>query len=84
MKGELWIPEKCNLNLKSKYSVIELEDIYGRVSFDLYNDKLFGGIVNENIKITAKYSTMEFKDMKNIEANLYNTDIEAGDNWYEM
>ncbi len=79
MKGELWIPAGCNLNLKSKYSGIEMEDANGRVNLDLYNDKLFGGHVNGNIKIAAKYSTLEFKDLKDIEADLYNTDIEAGD-----
>jgi len=79
MKGELWIPAGSNLNLKSKYSGIEMEDISGRVSLDLYNDKLFGGHVKGNIKIAAKYCTLEFKDMKDIEADLYNTDIEAGD-----
>ena len=79
MEGELWIPVNSNLNLKSKYSGIEIEDTYGRISLDLYNDKLFGGNVNENIRIEAKYSTLEFKEMKDIEANLYNTDIEAGE-----
>ena len=79
MKGELWIPAGSNLNLKSKYSGIEMEDVGGRISLDLYNDKLFGGQVNDNINITAKYCTLEFKDLKDIEADLYNTDIEAGD-----
>ena len=79
MRGELWIPVGCNLNLQSKYSGIEMEDVGGRLSLELYNDKLFGGHVKGNIKIAAKYSTLEFKDMKDIEADLYNTDIETGD-----
>jgi hypothetical protein len=79
MKGEMWIPENSNLNLTSKYSEIEVGDLNGRVSIDLYNDKLYGGLVNSNIKIAAKYSTLEFTDMKDINADIYNTTFEAGD-----
>jgi len=79
MKGEIWIPENCNINLSSKYSEIEVGDLNGRVNLDLYNDKLYGGSVNSNMKIAAKYSTLEFTNMKDIDADLYNTTIEAGD-----
>lgn len=78
MKGELWIPENCNLTLQSKYSEIMADDLNGRVSLDLYNDNLFGGLVNSNMEIRAKYSTLEFQDMKDIKADFYNTNIEAG------
>ena len=30
MKGEMWIPKNSNLNLTSKYSEIEVEDLNGR------------------------------------------------------
>jgi len=79
MKGEMWIPKNCILNLTSKYSEIEMEDLNGRLSLDLYNDKVYGGRVNSNMKIVAKYSTLEFTNMKDIKADLYNTNIEAGD-----
>jgi hypothetical protein len=79
MKGELWIPKNSHLNLESKYSEIKLEDIQGRLSLDLYNDKLFGGIVNSPVNLAAKYSNLEFKDMKDLDADLYSTSIEAGD-----
>jgi len=78
MKGEMWIPKNSNLNLTSKYSEIEVDDLNGRVSLDLYNDKIYGGLVNSNVKIAAKYSTLEFTDMKDIEADLYNTTFESG------
>ena len=78
MKGELWIPESCYLDVSSKYSEIEVGDLNGRINLDLYNDKWFGGAVNDNIQITAKYSTLEFTDMKDIKADLYNTTFEAG------
>jgi len=79
MEGEIWIPEDCHLNLNSRYSEIETEDLNGRLNLDLYNDKLYGGKVNNSLKLTAKYSTLEFEEMKDIEADLYNTTFEAGD-----
>lgn len=79
MKGELWIPESCIFNFRSKYSEIEVGDLNGRVDLDLYNDKFFGANVNSNLTVEAKYSSLEFKQMKDLEANLYNTDVEAGD-----
>jgi len=79
MKGEIWIPENCNFNLQSKYSEINMDDIKGRLSLDLYNDKLYGGTMNSPLKIAAKYSTLEFKNVKDIKAELYNTNMETGD-----
>jgi len=79
MKGEMWIPKNCILKLQSKYSEIKLDDINGRLSLDLYNDKLYGGTVNSPLKIVAKYSTLEFKNVKDINAELYNTNVETGD-----
>jgi len=79
MNGELWIPKSCNLFLESKYSGIDLEDINGRLYLNLYNDKLYGGNVNAHCEIESKYSNLEFKQMKDVDADLYNTDIETGD-----
>jgi hypothetical protein len=78
MRGEMWIPANCNLNLISKYSDITADDLNGQVSLDLYNDKVFGAQVNGNMDIKAKYATLQFKDMKDIKADLYNTDMEVG------
>jgi len=78
MSGELWVPAGCNLVLSSKYSGIDMEDIQGRVSLNLYNDKVFGGNVNNTLKLVAKYSTLELGEVKDIEADFYNTDFEAG------
>ncbi len=78
MKGELWVPENCRLILRSKYSEIQAKNVKGVLSLDLYNDKWYGGDVNTAINIKAKYSTLEFEDMKDIEADLYNCDMEAG------
>lgn len=79
MKGELWIPKSCLLDLVSKYSEISMDDIQGRLTLDLYNDKLYGAAVNGPLTLKAKYSTLEFSHMKDIEADLYNTSMETGD-----
>lgn len=85
--GELTIPKNCNLNLSSKYSGIELADVLGKLTLELYNDKLYGGKVDNKAVISAKYSTIEFSDIKNeTKIVLYSTDFEAnsiGDTKFE-
>jgi len=78
MKGELWVPENCRLVLSSKYSEIQANNVKGVLSLDLYNDKWYGGEVNTAINIKAKYSNLEFEEMKDVDADLYNCDMEAG------
>lgn len=76
--GELTIPKKCNLDLTSKYSDIELADVLGKLTLKLYNDKLYGGKVDNEVVISDKYSTIEFSDIKGeADITLYNTDFEA-------
>ncbi len=79
ISGELKIPAGTNLELISKYSNIELADILGRLDLELYNDKLYGGNVDGNSTIKAKYCSLEFGNVKNVIAELYNTDIEMED-----
>ena len=77
MKGELWIPSGCRFDLNSKYSEINLEDFAGQLFLDLYNDNLYGANVKGRTEITDKYSTIVFKEMKDIKADLYNSKLEA-------
>jgi hypothetical protein len=77
MKGELWIPSGCRFELISKYSVINMEDYSGPLTLDLYNDNLYGGNVGGKTELEDKYSTIEFKDMKDLIADLYNSKLEA-------
>jgi len=77
MKGELWIPSGCRFELISKYSEINMEDFAGHLFLDLYNDNLYGGNVKGKTDIKDKYSTIEFKDMKDLKADLYNSKLEA-------
>ncbi len=85
--GELTIPKKCNLDFTSKYSDIELADVLGKLTLKLYNDKLYGGKVDNEVVISDKYSTIEFSDIKGeADVTLYNTDFEAnsiGDTKFE-
>jgi hypothetical protein len=78
MKGEMWIPRDCRLALQSRYSEIEAGDLDGPLTLDLYNDRFYGGGVNNRLDLKAKYSNLELKDLKDVQADLYNTDLEAG------
>lgn len=77
MKGELWIPATCHLELESKYSEVNMEDFSGTLSLDLYSDTYYGGKLSGKTDIVDKYSTMEFKDMKDMKADLYSSKLEA-------
>jgi hypothetical protein len=78
MKGEIWIPAGNPLYLDSKYSRIDMDAFKGKLSLSLYNDNLYGASVSEGADITAKYANIEFTDMKDIKADLYNCDFNAG------
>lgn len=77
MKGELWIPAGVGLELESKYSRIEMGRITGMLTMDLYNDKIYGNDCG-TIDLTAKYSTIELKNISDIKADIYDTDIYTG------
>ncbi len=78
MNGELWIPAGNPLEMNSKYSRIDLEDFTGKLSLNLYNDNLYAGNMTGYAEIKAKYANFEFKEMKDLKADLYNCDLEAG------
>jgi hypothetical protein len=78
MKGELWIPAVCRFDLGSKYSEINMEDFSGPLTLDLYSDNMYAANVRGKAEITDKYSTIEFKDMKDLKADLYSSKLEAG------
>jgi len=74
-----WIPENASLELETKYSEINMDDIGGELKLDSYDDEISAGSVGGNASITAKYSEMTFTGMKDIDANLYSCDLETGD-----
>ena len=78
MKGELWIPDRCNFTLDSKYSRIDMEDFDGPLTLSLYNNNFYGGKITSSAEIRDKYSTIEFKDTKDLRVSLYNSKINAG------
>lgn len=79
MKGEIWLPAEAYLNLISKYSTINLENVDGKLDLNLYNDKLKGELALNDISIAAKYSTIEFEGFGELEANLYDCNMTLGD-----
>lgn len=79
MECLLWIPADAALELTSRYSEINMEDIGGELILDLYNDDLYAGSVGGNSSIDAKYSKMNFREMKNINAKLYNCELTTAD-----
>lgn len=78
IKAELWIPVGCRFELGSKYSEINLADFSGLLFLNLYNDNFTGANLKGKAEIEDKYSTMEFKEMKDVKADLYNSKLEAG------
>ena len=82
VKAELWVPAGNALVVDSKYSRIDLESFGGKLRLDLYNDKLYGGSLTNTCEISAKYSNFEFKDLKELNADLYNCDFEAANTGY--
>ncbi len=64
--------------MTSKYSVIELEDLQNGADMKLYNDKVYARSMGGPLAVEAKYSTLEFSELKDVAAELYSTDIEAG------
>jgi hypothetical protein len=77
MKGELWIPSGCRFELASKYSEINMEDFSGLLFLDLYTNNFYGGNVEGKAEIKDKYSNIEFKNMKDLKADLYSSKLEA-------
>jgi len=77
MKGELWIPSGCNFVLKSKYSRIDMDDFAGQLTIDLNNGHLYGGNLKCKTRIVDHYSTIRFKDIKDLSADLHKTNLEA-------
>jgi hypothetical protein len=79
IKGEVWIPASCVFRLDSKYSEITMEDFAGQLYLTMYNDKFYGGNVSGRLEIEDKYSSMEFRQTKDIRADLYNSVINGSD-----
>jgi len=78
MKGELWIPSGCRFGLNSKYSEVKMEDFSGQLTLDLYNDNFYGSNLSGRTTIKDNYSAIEFKDTRDLKADLYNSKFEAG------
>lgn len=78
MECILWIPEGASLELKTRYSEINMTDIGGELKLDSYDDEIYAGAVKGESLITARYSDMTFFAMKNIEADIYDCKLLTG------
>jgi len=75
MECILWIPEEASLELNTKYSEVKIEDLGAELILDSYDDEIYAESVGEKASIVAKYSEMEFSDMKDVDLDLYNCDL---------
>ncbi|HDZ42221.1 MAG TPA: hypothetical protein ENH59_11175 [Bacteroidetes bacterium] len=78
MECAIWIPQNASLELNTKYSEINMDDIDGELKLDSYDDELYAGSVGGTASITAKYSEMAFTGMKDIVADLYSCELATG------
>jgi hypothetical protein len=55
-----------------------MENFSGQLTLNLYNDNFYGADVDGIARIDDKYSTVEFKEMKDLTVTLYNSKLDAG------
>ncbi len=75
-KATIIIPVKAGLSLDSKYSSIRLPDLR-KLDIDCYNDKVYAGNIEQEGKIEAKYSKLEFGNTHNWDINFYDSRLIA-------
>lgn len=76
ISATLHIPATAQLDLESKYSEIHLGDVR-KLDLDSYDDKIYGGNVAEPMRITAKYSDLEFDEFGPAEIDFYDCNMKA-------
>jgi len=76
IKANLYIPATAQLELNSKYSKIQLENIQN-LKLNSYDDDIFGKNVERKVKIKAKYSDMEFREFGPTEMDVYECNFTA-------
>jgi len=74
-----WIPRNASLELETKYSEVNMDEIGGEMKLDSYDDEIYASTVGGNASILAKYSEMTFTGMKEIDADLYSCELSTGD-----
>lgn len=58
-RATLYLPENAKLVINTKYSTINLPDLY-QLTLSSYNDNIYAGNVSQKGRINAKYSKIEF------------------------
>jgi hypothetical protein len=73
----LWMPKSVALNLKSKYSVIDIATLTGNVDFDLYNTDVTMISFGKDSKFQMKYSSASIGKGGDAVMDIYDSEIEA-------
>lgn len=74
---ELQIPIKAKLELSNKYSEIEMQELHGLVSFDLYSTKIHADNILNDVQIKSKYSKIYLKEITGkLDLDIYDSDVE--------
>lgn len=76
ISAKLMIPSNMKIELKSKYSKINLEDLE-KLNLNSYDDRITAGDVKKEFTLKAKYSKLGFKNLPNSEINIYNSKLNA-------
>jgi len=76
ISANLQIPKSSHLDLTSKYSKIQMDDIR-MLDLDSYDDDIFGANVSGETAISAKYTDFEFDTFGKVEFDLYDCNIKA-------
>lgn len=76
IKANLYMPATAQLELNSKYSKIQLENVQN-LKLNSYDDDIIGENVEQEVNIKAKYSDMEFGEFGSTELDLYECNFTA-------
>jgi len=76
IKASLQIPATTLLELSSKYSKIEMENVQN-LKLDSYDDKIYGKSVVNEVDLSAKYSKLEFESFGPTIIDIYDCNFTA-------
>lgn len=75
VQHEINIPKSSSLDFENKYGDVDMGDFEGKANFDLYSTTIHGGDIGSNSKMAMKYSKIFMGNLKDVEFDLYDTDV---------
>ena len=76
IRAYLHLPATATLDLSSKYSKIEIDDV-NNLLLNSYDDKVYGKSVINEIEVSAKYSKLEFETFGPTTIDIYECNFTA-------